>query len=393
MPVGEQRAGERSAAQEPLAATGVRSGLGDGGHGEKAAASSARGRRVVAAATGQEDARRGDVREVRAAVSGGRAAAAPLDAAQPHGVDAFLDAVDDFIAHLASVRGYSPETVRAYAEHLGAFARWAERAGLDPLNLTPRDFRRYLGEMRAARYAPKTVQAHLSSIRSFFRWAVAEGRAASDASSAVRSPKLPKSLPHTVTAADLARLMAAPDTSTPAGLRDQAMLELFYATGARISELARLDVASVNERDATVRLFGKGSKERIVPVYARALEAVRAYLEAGRPALLARSRGQAGQDGTQAGEQALFVSERGTRMNAGALRYRFERLCRQAGLPADVTPHVMRHTFATDLLAGGADLRSVQELLGHAQLATTQIYTHLTPDRLKAALHQAHPRG
>lgn len=304
-------------------------------------------------------------------------------------LERFRACVDDFTASLAGVQGYSPETVRAYAEHLGAFERWLAHERRDPFALTPRDFRRYLGSMRAAHYAPATVQAHLSSIRSLYKWLVAEGRADTDASSTVASPKLPKRLPRTVGHEDLARLLDAPDTSTPEGLRDQAMLELFYATGARISELSRLDLEAIDFTEGTVRLFGKGSKERIVPVYRRALDAVRAYARDGRPALLARQKGAP----ADARTGALFISARGNRMNAGALRYRFEKLCREAGLPADVTPHAMRHTFATNLLAGGADLRSVQELLGHSQLATTQIYTHLTPDRLKAALHQAHPRG
>ena len=326
----------------------------------------------------------------------------------------FLSCVDDFTASLASVRGYSPETVRAYAGHLEAFARWLEREGADPFVLAPRDFRRYLGEMRAARYAPATVQAHLSSIRSLYRWMMAEGRIDTDVSSTVQSPKLPKRLPRTVTHDDLARLLDAPDAFTPDGLRDRAMLELFYATGARISELSRLDVEDIDFGERVARLFGKGSKERIVPIYRRALEATRAYLDDGRPVLLARAHaggteGVLGRASLQAesvaaspGSRAarrgsaagpLFISARGGRMSSGALRYRFERLCRAAGLPADITPHAMRHTFATDLLAGGADLRSVQELLGHSQLATTQIYTHLTPDRLKDALRQAHPRG
>ncbi len=306
------------------------------------------------------------------------------------GQDRFEGCIADFTGALSGVMGYSPETVRAYAEHLAAFARWVRRAGADPFALAPRDFRRYLGEMRAARYAPKTVQAHLSSIRSLYRWMASEGIIEADASSTVASPKLPRGLPRTLAADELARLFSAPDTSTPDGLRDQAMLEVLYATGARISEAAGLTLASVDAAQGTVRLFGKGSKERIVPVHETALRALSAYLKRGRPELLARRKRRAA---GPAETPALFISRRGAPMSADALRQRFGRLVRAAGLPADVTPHVMRHTFATDLLAGGADLRSVQELLGHSQLATTQIYTHLTPERLKDALHQAHPRG
>ena len=202
-------------------------------------------------------------------------------------------------------------------------------------------------------------------------------------------PKIPKSLPKTVGAADMRRLLETPDPGSAEGARDRAMLELFYATGARIAELSHLDIDSFDLETGTVRLFGKGSKERIVPMYRKAVDAVRDYLDGPRDSLLAA----AGRCEEGAGRHALFISSRGNRMDANALRYRFRVLCRKAGLPADVTPHVIRHTFATDLLSGGADLRSVQELLGHANLSTTTLYTHLTPDRLKAAVKGSHPRG
>ena len=301
----------------------------------------------------------------------------------------FAEALDAFIAFIGRVEGLSPETVRAYRGHLAAYGAWAERTEVDALHPDVRELRRYLAELRAAAYAPRTIAAHLSAIRSFFQWCVLDGIVEADAVSAVQTPKIPKSLPKTLSSSQLAALMAAPDRTTPDGLRDAAMLELFYASGARISELAGLDVGSVNVAAGTVRLFGKGSKERIVPLYRRALDAHERYVRDARPALLA-----AGGRRDRPGERhALFISRRGKPMDAAALRYRFHVLTRKAGLPANLTPHAMRHTFATGLLAGGADLRSVQELLGHASLATTQIYTHLTPERLKAAVHQAHPRG
>ena len=182
---------------------------------------------------------------------------------------------------------------------------------------------------------------------------------------------------------------AAEHVVQAAGLRDAAMLELLYASGARISELAALNVESIAWSECTLRLWGKGSKERIVPLYRRALEATRLYIEEGRPELLA----QAKRRDPATGPHPLLISARGNRMSAAMLRRRFHMLATLAGIPADIAPHAMRHTFATDLLEGGADLRSVQELLGHASLSTTQIYTHLTPDRLKRAVAQAHPRG
>ena len=301
----------------------------------------------------------------------------------------YLAAVDDFIVYISRVANLSPETVRAYTAHLEAYGRWARRASVSPLEPGVHDLRRYLAELRAARYAPRTVSAHLSALRSFFRWCLMAGIVSTDVAATIHSPKLPQVLPKTVRASQMDALLSAPDTAKPEGLRDQAMLELFYATGARISELARLDIESFDWGTRAVRVFGKGAKERIVPVYQRALDAVRRYAEEGRPELLA-----AGARRDEPGARhALFVSTQGRPMDANALRYRFRVLARKAGLPPDITPHVMRHTFATDLLAGGADLRSVQELLGHASLSTTQIYTHLTPDRLKSAVHQAHPRG
>lgn len=215
----------------------------------------------------------------------------------------------------------------------------------------------------------------------------AEGIVEGDAVSAISSPKLPRDLPGVLTTRQVESLLKAPDTSTPAGLRDAAMLELLYASGARISELAALNMESIGWSERTLRLWGKGSKERIVPLYRRALEATRRYIEEGRPQLLAQAKRGDGANGVH----PLFISARGNRMSAAMLRRRFHMLAALAGIPADIAPHAMRHTFATDLLEGGADLRSVQELLGHASLSTTQIYTHLTPDRLKRAVSQAHP--
>ncbi len=301
----------------------------------------------------------------------------------------FLEALDGFIAYISRVEGLSPETVRAYEGHLDAYGSWTLRASVDALRPSVRDLRRYLAELHAARYAPRTVSAHLSALRSFFRWCELEGIVTGAAALTLQSPKIPKSLPKTVGASAMEDLLAAPDVTTPEGVRDSCMLELFYATGARISELSRLDIESIDFATRTVRLFGKGSRERIVPVYRRALDAVKRYLEQGRPALLTAS-GRCEQRGAR---RPLFLSARGNRMDAAALRYRFRKLATIVGLPADITPHAMRHTFATDLLAGGADLRSVQELLGHASLSTTQLYTHLTPERLLGAVVQAHPRG
>lgn len=302
-------------------------------------------------------------------------------------MDEFYDAFDDFIRFMTSFQGLSPETVRAYSQHIQAYGMWFDRAGADPLHPTIHLLRSWLADLKRAQYAPRSIAAHLSAVRSFFAWCSVEGITDDVEVEVLGTPKIPKTLPHTLNHEQLSRLFAVPDFSTPEGQRDTCMLELFYATGARISEIARLTLQDVNTKDATVRLFGKGSKERIVPVYSRALLSYQTYCKDGRLSLLSSAPNRVST------VNAVFISARGRAMDAQALRYRFNKLTRAAGLPQHITPHAMRHTFATDLLEGGADLRSVQELLGHASLSTTQIYTHLTPERLQAAVRQAHPRA
>ena len=300
--------------------------------------------------------------------------------------DAFEHDVRDYLAYLDGVRGLSQNTVRAYETDLAAYCGWVRREGVVAATASHRELRRYLADLVRAGYTTRTVNRHLSAVRGLYRWMVSEGRVTSDAAAALASPKQARTLPRTMTDADVQALVATCDQKTTEGIRDAAFLELLYATGARISEISRLDVADIDFAQAQVRLFGKGSKERIVPLYPRALGAVSRYLNGARNELAAR--GRQGKRTT-----ALFVSVRGNRMSADALRTRFERQVAIAGLEPGITPHAMRHTYATELLSGGADLRSVQELLGHESLATTQIYTHLSVERLKEATRQAHPRG
>ena len=296
----------------------------------------------------------------------------------------FRGYVEDFLANLGIVRNLSPNTVRGYASDLDSFCSWVEREGVHPLSVSHRELRGYLMELNRAGYAPKTINRHLSAVRQLYRWLLHEGHTTEDAAAAIASPKLARLLPHTLADRDVRALIDTCDPTTPVGLRDRAAIEMLYATGARISELSGLDLAHLDFPQGQVRLFGKGSKERIVPVYKAALDTVRTYLVRSRPTLV---RPDVDDEG------ALFLSVRGRRMSAAALRTAFERHITQAGLDASLTPHAMRHSYATELLGGGADLRSVQELLGHESLSTTQIYTHLSVDRLKDATRQAHPRG
>lgn len=294
--------------------------------------------------------------------------------------------IDEFLAHLRHVRRLSPHTVRAYETDLESYLQWCVREGVVATRPDRRATRRYLTSLVGARYADKTVNRHLSALRTFFSWMQEHGEQVDDAVLAMHGRKLPKSLPNVMTDEDLRRLVAACDVDSSEGLRDRAMIELMYATGARISELAGLVPADIDYSQGEIRLFGKGSKERIVPVYEVAIDAARRYVETARPVLAARRK-------KPGCPEALFVSVRGNDMTANALRARFERLVKLAGLENDVTPHAVRHTYATELLDGGADLRTVQELLGHESMATTQIYTHLSVERLKLATRQAHPRG
>lgn len=300
---------------------------------------------------------------------------------------------DTFLSYLARVRNYSPNTAAAYAQDLDCFLIWASNCGIDVLQATHRDFRRFLSSLSGAGYAKTTVNRRLSAVRSFYSWLVREGVIESNPAAVVSSPKLPKPLPHVLSQEDVEKLLKCADASTPAGALDAALVELLYASGARIGEVASLDVDRIDFSDKSVRLFGKGSKERIVPLYPAALRALDAYLAHARPVLLANHKGGLAAEEAADAQRALFINARGARMSERSLRARFEKLLARAGLAGMATPHTMRHTFATEVLDGGADLRSVQEMLGHASLSTTQIYTHLTPERLREVSLQAHPRG
>ena len=300
---------------------------------------------------------------------------------------------DTFLSYLARVRNYSPNTAAAYAQDLDCFLIWASNCGIDVLQATHRDFRRFLSSLSGAGYAKTTVNRRLSAVRSFYSWLVREGVIESNPAAVVSSPKLPKPLPHVLSQEDVEKLLECADAATPAGALDAALVELLYASGARIGEVASLDVDRIDFSDKSVRLFGKGSKERIVPLYPAALRALDAYLAHARPMLLANHKGGLTAEEAADAQRALFINARGARMSERSLRARFEKLLARAGLAGMATPHTMRHTFATEVLDGGADLRSVQEMLGHASLSTTQIYTHLTPERLREVSLQAHPRG
>ena len=289
--------------------------------------------------------------------------------------DPELPAIDElYLTYLASYcdmlvveRNASQHTVRNYRLDLLDYGRWAARASVDPLCATRRDMRSYLGDLDYAQYSRRTVNRRLSSVRSFFRWLVAEGLVESNPADVVSAPKLARSLPRTI---------------PPADMRNRAILEFLYACGARISETSGLLLENVDFDAGQVRVFGKGSKERIVPLHEIAIASMRDYLFNARPALLAGKE-----------SPYFFVSTRGNQMSPDALRKMFKQSLLGAGLDQTLSPHDMRHTFATDLVEGGADLRSVQEMLGHSSLSTTQIYTHVSVSHLKEEHRRTLPRG
>ncbi|MGV8082661.1 MAG: tyrosine recombinase XerC [Coriobacteriia bacterium] len=291
--------------------------------------------------------------------------------------------VDRYLTHLKVERGASGHTVRAYATDLAKYLEWAERCSEgDPIEIGHRQVRAYAAEMDAARYSRKTIARRLSSLRSFFAYLVQEGIIQSEPASVIAAPKVPRRLPSVVPSDAVLAMLEAPDPSRPPGLRDRAVLELLYATGCRVSELSGLRLRDVDLDAGYIRVLGKGSKERLVPVYPKALSALNAYLVTERP-LFARPQSP----------DNVFLSTRGLALSSDAVRRLFKRYLGIAGGPESLSPHAMRHTFATDLLERGADLRTVQELLGHVALSTTQIYTHLSMKRLQDVHKNAHPRA
>jgi site-specific recombinase XerD len=310
-------------------------------------------------------------------------------------------ALTRFLRTLAA-RDTSPHTRRSYATAVGTYLEWLAARGVDWRTPARMDLRGYLAVLGEGR-ARSSVAQRLAAIRSFHRWAARDGLSAGDPWGAIATPRLPRRLPKVLEVDEVAALIDAVDaglgTSTVANdparaavasalaARDRALVETAYAAGLRISELAAADLGSLDLRRGELRVMGKGRKERVGLLGGPARRAMEAYLEHGRPVLLAERPPLAPLPTT------VFLNHHGGPLGVRGLRYRLDRLRRRAGLPEGVSPHTLRHSFATHLLDGGADLRVVQELLGHESLATTQIYTHVSPTRLKAAYREAHPRA
>jgi len=305
--------------------------------------------------------------------------------AQPVRERAFEHLVLDFLAYLEFERGLSRNTLEAYRSDLLQFGRFLEERGLDALAARGADLADFLAALdgsggRSA--SPATVHRKAACLRSFYRHLRREGVLEADPTAALTSPRRGRKLPQVLTRGEVGRLLEQPHGTEPTALRDRALLELMYACGLRASEAIGLEVSDVDLDEQVLRARGKGSKERLVPIGKSAADAVRRYLERGRPALV----------GARV-ESHLFVNFRGGALTRQGLYKIVLRHARSAGLADRMSPHTLRHTFATHLLAGGCDLRSVQEMLGHADVATTQLYTHLSSERLKDVYFRSHPRA
>ncbi|SNR62873.1 integrase/recombinase XerD [Methylobacillus rhizosphaerae] len=296
-----------------------------------------------------------------------------------HTAEALLDHFQD---HVWLEDGLAKNTLSSYRQDLSGFAGWLqEKRSKTMLEVTAGDIQAYIA-FRFPQSKPRSISRLIASLRRFYRFALRESLVSLDPSLHIETPKLPRSLPKSLSEEDVDRLIEAPDTNTNLGLRDRAMLETLYATGLRVSELVGMQVTELSLSDGVVRVTGKGSKTRLVPLGEQAVEWLTHYLSEGRHAIL-----------QQRLSDHLFVTQRGDGMTRQAFWYLIKRYAAYAGITTHLSPHVLRHAFATHLLNHGADLRVVQMLLGHADISTTQIYTHVARERLKQLHQMHHPRG
>lgn len=290
--------------------------------------------------------------------------------------------IDRFADALWLESGLSDNTLAAYRRDLAAFARRQHRHGRTLAGATREDLQAHLGDRFSQGVVASSSARALSALRRFYRFLLREGEIEVDPSLDIASPRLSKPLPKSLSESDVDRLLEAPDTSRPLGCRDRAMLETLYATGLRVSELVRLRLNELRTNPGVVQIVGKGGRERLVPLGESAMDALDKYLRTARGELL----------GARVSDY-VFVTRRGAGMTRQAFWQLIKRHARAAGIKADLSPHTLRHAFATHLLNHGADLRSVQMLLGHSDLSTTQIYTHVARERLRNLHARHHPRG
>jgi integrase/recombinase XerD len=294
-------------------------------------------------------------------------------------------AISSFLTHVQVEKGLATNTLSAYRRDLAKFEDFAKKRKLALAAVKRDDLVDFLASLYRQKLESKTVARHLVTLRNFFRHAQVQELISEDPTSNLESPKIRRSLPGYLRLDEVEKLLQLPDQTTPLGLRDRAMLEVLYSTGLRVSELTSLRVLDLDTKVGCVRCIGKGDKERIVPVGRKALAIVEKYLRDGRTALIGTTRGNAG--------PYLFVNRRGGRISRVGVWKIFSSYGKKAGLRVPLTPHMLRHSFATHLLERGADLRSVQLMLGHSDISTTQIYTHVVEERLKQIYKAHHPRA
>ena len=306
--------------------------------------------------------------------------------------------LDSYIRYLMAERNASPHTVDNYRREIGQFMAFARSKGIaDWDQVVPALLRQWLALLHGQNYVKASVARRVSELRSFYAYLHRVGRVKVNPVQAITAPKLPGRLPRPLSGDEIAHLMAVPDLATPQGQRARAMLELLYGGGLRVSELLALDLASLNLGEGQVRVLGKGAKERVVLIGIPAINALSAYLEDGRRRLLGDGRniptGGGGRSRREKATKALFLNRFGRRLSVSMFTRNLTAFARAAGIGHRVTPHMLRHSFATHLLDGGADLRSVQELLGHESVGTTQIYTEVSQSHLRDTVTRAHPRA
>lgn len=291
------------------------------------------------------------------------------------------DALDLYRRDLVAA-GTAPRSIAAYERDLGQLRDWASASGQQPGKVGHRDLRRYAASLSAAGRAPATVARKLAAIRGFYGFLLRTGRVGQNPADLVSAPRRKAKLPQVLTVDQMSSLLDSVPSGSPLEIRDRAMFELTYSCGLRSEEVLTLTTDSIDFDDEIIRVFGKGSKHRLVPVGEPARKAVELYLEKARPSLV-----------VDPGERVLFLSRNGRPLSASDLSRRLAIRMREAAAAGGVSPHALRHSFATHLLEGGADLRSIQELLGHASISTTQVYTHLDAARLRDAYAGSHPRA
>ena len=298
------------------------------------------------------------------------------------------EAIDKFLNYLKVEKGFSQNTIEAYQNDLYQLVGFLEEAARGGTILPWAAFDRqsvlsYLNNLKERRYAATTVARKVAAIKSFFSFLVAEGLVKDNPTRDVPSPRVGKSLPKPISITQARQLLEETEKrATPEAKRDKAMLQLLYASGMRVSELVSLNLNDVDTDGGYVRCFGKGGKERLIPIHSQAVAALKDYMSQGRPRMKASE-----------GDEALFLNRRGERLTRQGLWQIIKGYAKAAKLGIEITPHTLRHSFATHMLSGGADLRSVQELLGHANISTTQVYTHLTTEHIRRAYEKSHPRA